>query len=652
MTGTGTLASAMGSTRWGRASRDKRKRAGVVLQASKRAGACKAPRFGPLAMLAVLGWGAMGHACAQEGKFTWQMTDERLKGSQTVSALGPDFAGDQVSLSNGGLSFSATDVSLPGNDALQVALTRVYAIKNWKAIAADGMLADWNFQLPNISGDFTTDWVLPGTTPGDRCSNTGFPALPGGGYTYADFWRGLTITLPDGNSTDLEVAASNIPTPSVGGPYPWVAQHGQVRLSCLASIKNGTGQGFLALLPDGSKIWYDWMAQAPLPGLKGNRLGGSAGTTPVYQVQARRTNALYATRVEDRYGNAVSYSYANAWDKPARLTKIQASDGRQLTVSYANDAVASVSDGAHVWTYAYGTGQKSKKSLVSVTLPDGSAWNIDLLQLTGAEIEHNETAFDEPLRSCTTPEIPVNYAAQPMASITHPAGAKATFTLALLEHGRSNVPVSCGHVTTTPVGAAPGTGNNPNDDVNNYAISDYSFTLVQKRVTGPGQADAVWSYSYEPGISVHRYPGTTRQYPVCDASSQPCSAPPCVSEACAGFSRTTVSGPGEWMRYTHGNSYRYNEGLLLKVETGTDAAHILRTITHQYDLTLGTISRPYPASYGTGLKPGYDSFPDEQSRPLTGTTTLQQGRAFIRRVDTFDGLARPVQVTRTSQPAP
>jgi len=44
-----------------------------------------------------------------------------LRGSESVSALGPDLFGDQVSLYTGSLEFVQTDVSLPGNSGLPVA---------------------------------------------------------------------------------------------------------------------------------------------------------------------------------------------------------------------------------------------------------------------------------------------------------------------------------------------------------------------------------------------------------------------------------------------------------------------------------------------------------------------------------------------------
>ena len=157
------------------------------------------------------------------GTFTWQTVGDRLKASQAVSPLGPNFSGEAVSLSNGGLSFSATDVSLPGNNSLEVALSRSYSVKSRKEYYADEMLADWSLELPSISGIFTTNWDAPGTSPGDRCTNTELPTRPGGGgYLYSDYWVGLSITLPGGGGGDLEVTRTNttITKPATGGAIP------------------------------------------------------------------------------------------------------------------------------------------------------------------------------------------------------------------------------------------------------------------------------------------------------------------------------------------------------------------------------------------------------------------------------------------------
>jgi YD repeat-containing protein len=50
---------------------------------------------------------------------------------------------------------------------------------------------------------------------------------------------------------------------------------------------------------------------------------------------------MMVSRIEDRFGNFVTYTYAGN-----RLTAITASDGRSITLSYnANGHVTSASDG-------------------------------------------------------------------------------------------------------------------------------------------------------------------------------------------------------------------------------------------------------------------------------------------------------------------
>lgn len=587
------------------------------------------------------------------GRFSWQTVEDRIKSVQQVSTFGPDFAGDRVDHKNGSLSFNVADLSISGNGSLDVAFSRSYAVRNRKDTVTDEMLADWSVDLPNISGVFTKDWIAPGSSPGNRCSNTAMPPLPTGGYLYTDYWQGLDISFPGGGSDTLQAAEPGIQKPATGLSYPWVAESGRVHVSCLATIKNGTGEGFLAVMPDGTRIWYDWMAQYHETSMKGNQVVVTTPLDPIYWLQERRRNVLYATRVEDRFGNYLTYTYSNPWNAPGKLTRIQGSDGRQIDVSYSGSHISSITDGTRAWTYGYVTTAAGRKSLSSVGLPDGSSWSLGLSALTDAEIRYNESGFDEPLRTCTLVETPVNYAAVFTGTVGHPAGAVATYAFNIQEHGKSNVPVDCSRVTTTPVGAPLGAGNNTNDDLNAFSISANSLTLIQKQVSGPGLATATWNYSYVPGISVHRYPGTTRNYPVCVLSVLQCSAPPCTNDSCAGSSKTTVTGPdGTWARYTYGNSYGYNEGLLLKVEEGQSESVILRTTDYTYDLTLGASAKPYPLWYGSSSKLAGDGFQQTIQRPMERKRVVQQGATFVYQVDSFDNFARPTQATRSSQQVP
>lgn len=195
-----------------------------------------------------------GTASAQAGKAPWEEYDKRIKASEKVAPLGNNAFGDEVSLSNGALSFSALDVSLPGNSGLPVAFGRNYSVRDRRYYQSDAMLADWDVQLPSISGVFASDWIngSGGTT---RCSSQTGPQLPPGGYLLDDFFQGINLDIPGVGGGELLIAnsggvmANALPTAS-GGGWTWVAGN-QIYVACLSTIKNGTGEGFLAITPDG-----------------------------------------------------------------------------------------------------------------------------------------------------------------------------------------------------------------------------------------------------------------------------------------------------------------------------------------------------------------------------------------------------------------
>ncbi len=79
--------------------------------------------------------------------------DERgklLRGSESISWLGPDLFGDQAKLYAGSLEFVQTDISLPGNSALPVDISRRFTV------GANGMrnshFGDWNLEFLRAHG--------------------------------------------------------------------------------------------------------------------------------------------------------------------------------------------------------------------------------------------------------------------------------------------------------------------------------------------------------------------------------------------------------------------------------------------------------------------------------------------------------------------
>ena len=603
-------------------------------------------RFITLALSLLL---AMPAALAQTGKAPWEEYGKRLKASEEVSPLGPNLFGDNVSLSNGALSFSVTDVSLPGNSGLAVSLSRTYRVQDWRHRVADGMMQDWDIDVPSLSAVHAGSWVdASGGT--NRCSNPGAPPSPlqYPGLHAIDFWQGAQLNLPGVSSGELLTPVGTAPKPTTGGPYYWMTND-QVHFSCLSSIQNGTGQGFLAITPDGTKIWFDRMAQYHEPWIRrGSQTVIQGGAPLEYQATIRR-NVLLATRVEDRFGNWVTYTYTNAATDRPRLTQITSNDGRQLTISYPSASVdapvSSVSDGTRTWSYVYGTTSSGRATLTQVTLPDTSKWTINFAAFTNAEILQTEDPqLGETFRTCTMNETPLNSTNQPVGTMTHPSGAIGNFTVSIVQHGRSKVPVTCNNVT---VG---GSGNDQNDDTPFFPIKYFAYTLKTKSITGPGMTAAQWNYSYTPGTSFVFQAGATPGHPVCDTSQwAACIAPPCQSDLCAGRSITVVTGPGgRWTRYKYGNTFQYDEGKLISVEEGTTTT-VLRSTLYSYDLTKDdTSGLPYLRRWGHGQRGNGDSFQAEYHRPQTKVVTTQQGQTFTWQADTFDKFARPLQTTRFS----
>jgi RHS repeat-associated core domain len=609
----------------------KEKKAGDVMETARRRAAGW--------VLLMLGVGAGLDASAQTpSKYPWDEYDKRVESAKQAAALKSDLFGDQVNLANGSLSFTATDAAIPGNNALPVSLSRSYSVQNryggpTSPPVTDFMLADWDVDMPSISGSFASNWEsrVPGN-PGRRCSapaHQASPPSPVWDINVWDFWQGNTLNVPGAGGELLQVRPGAY-LPSTGGPYYWMTT-GQTYVSCLPTIKNTTGEGFLAITPDGTKYWFDWMAQYREPNLSSANGGSNI---------ARRKNVLYATKVQDRFGNTVDYTYTNAWNAPARLTGIVSSDGRQLIIAYnAQGHISTVTQGTRTWMYQY-VALGSRRSLSAVVQPDGTQWTIGFSSFTSAELYYPTGHPAEPTRDCFVRFGPPIGPTTVTGTVQHPSGALGTFTLGWLTHGRSNVPVACQNFD---IGGEYGT--NTSDDTNQWAISYEAYSLTKKLITGPGLSASEWNYSYTPNISHQFYPGGDMLTPCPMGTS--CGAPICTSDACAGRAETLVLGPnGERTKYFHGNSYRYNEGKLLRVERGSTTTPLMDVQVSTFDLSMAP--QVYPERFGYSLRENFDGFTSEYHRPQLSTTTTRDGVDFKYQVDLFDALARPKAVKRFS----
>ncbi|MFD0739975.1 RHS repeat domain-containing protein [Lysobacter koreensis] len=573
---------------------------------------------------------ASAYAHAQEAKQPWDEYDKLIKSSEAVTSLGPSLLGDNVNLSNGALSFANTDVSVPGNNALPVEVRRSLSVGNRKGYQANDLpFADWDLDVPRIHGVF--QHAGAGAGFGTACVATDpLQARPPSIWTGTewlqpeDYWQGNQASLPGGG--EMLLVRPGVTAPTTGGPYYWLTS-GFTHFACLAEIKNGSGQGFRALTTDGTRYWFDWAASYREPDIK----GGGKGASTI----ARRKAVLYATRVEDRFGNWVTYDYANASNAPGRLTRIASSDGRVIGLDYnAQGHVSLVTSGDRHWSYVYDYSDPSAASLTAVTLPDQSQWKMAFAAFNaGIRSEKprcaptGSTSMCDVVRTCDSPGLIISPDPSP-GRITHPSGATGEFTVRPVRHGRSNVPRVCTGYNEP--------NNDPNDDSAYYPLNYDAFSLISKKVTGPGLAPAEWSYGY--GAEISWAPDTG---PVCTTGD--CGAPVCTSDSCAKTAVTTVNGPsGDWSRYTFGNSYRYNEGKLLKVELGNGPGSIAKTETTAYELR--TSGLPFPTPIGTSPQPRGDGFTSEYLSPQRQHAIVQDGANFNSLVNQFDSMARPINV--------
>ncbi|MDQ3205304.1 MAG: hypothetical protein M3Q40_02055, partial [Pseudomonadota bacterium] len=111
---------------------------------------------------------------------------------------------------------------------------------------------------------------------------------------------------------------------------------------------------------------------------------------------------------------------------PVRLTRIRASDGRQLDIAHnTHGAVSSVTTGTRTWQYQYALADTVDHTLTTVIQPDGSRWEISFAGLLSANVDYmKDAAADGSWRSCTKQPL-VNDPKIFYGSVSHPSGATA-----------------------------------------------------------------------------------------------------------------------------------------------------------------------------------------------------------------------------------
>lgn len=547
-------------------------------------------------MVACVAFGAAGQDLVPPMEYS-----KFLKSSEMVGPLQDGLFGDQVSMYNGQTEFVVTDASLQGNSTLPVSLSRRFSVVPQTSPTAYRGFGIWDVEVPHLSGTFATGnrkWDIGFYGVTNRCSQFFMADVPPTVYA-DDVHKGVQMHIPGrGDQELIGMQQSGNPMPADGRNYIWGTRDG-ARFQCTPATANGyPGEGFIALLPDGTRYTFDVALEKIDVSMRLSQ-NMAVGRVKIF---------LLASRVEDRFGNWVNYQYS-----AGKVTSITSNDGRSITFAYAGDNVVSASVNGRVWTYGY-SGADSLQ-LTSVTAPDGSRYTYRYL-VDGADSTYMKpryVAWDGSGGGCPDQDFnPTGF----VLMATHPSGASGTFDFTYRRHRKSGVPNNACVLT-------PNTGWQ-------LRTPDYFdlYTLRSKTITGPGLQPLTWRYAYSSGGS-----GRTNQ-PI-----------PCMT--CSSSKWTSVTNPdGSQSLEQYGTLYKVNDGRLLGKRTVSAQGQELRSevMTYVSDAEAGSL--PFPDRYGVYL---YSAEPSSaRIRPVKSVVVTQDGIEFTNTIDSFDSFARPLTTHRFS----
>ena len=129
-----------------------------------------------------------------------------------------------------------------------------------------------------------------------------------------------------------------------------------------ATCNNVSPGGLIIMSPDGTR--YEMTT-----------LGPAVGASP-----ASRQSAWYTTRIVDRNGNTLNFTYGYLNLSTFGVQSVTSSDGRSLTFSYVNGALDRITDGSRTWSYVLSRIPNIgsyQYFLNEVRRPDGTVWKFD-----------------------------------------------------------------------------------------------------------------------------------------------------------------------------------------------------------------------------------------------------------------------------------
>ena len=364
-----------------------------------------------------------GGASSNETVFPDLGDIQKRYNSHELSALTNDLVGDHIDIDTGALSFTTTDVSIPGNNGLAVEFTRTLSRDR-----SGERWGDWVIGIPSISRNYVQE--IGNNT--DRCTGDLTPdatifwgpniPVPAGSY-----WQGYNLKIPGRSPGKLGGYSDGGSSAEFSGTNARMVTKSNWILKCGVTADDG-GEGYEVTAPNGDVYTFD---RVQTRYVREFDVGYYNSNNPQSQTNPYGPNdsetfsqmeeILYASEVRDVHGNTVTYS-------PSGITS---SDGRTITFG-GTASSRTVTANGRTWTYTISGGK-----ITQVTLPDGRKWTYSVPSdwldegATGICANHNSTNL--------TPIV-----------VTHPSGTQISFDRTVIRNGRTHMDV---------VNADPGTPN-------------------------------------------------------------------------------------------------------------------------------------------------------------------------------------------------
>ncbi|HEX7802670.1 MAG TPA: hypothetical protein VF471_07940 [Pseudoxanthomonas sp.] len=555
---------------------------------------------------------------AQTRSYHYEYSDSLSQG-ENVANLGDAIFGENVSYVEGAINFSVTDVNVKTRAKLPLTFGRKLEFRDDMSDANTReefykflLLGNWGYpEVPVMRGYYPdNDGFLTGART--RCSSGSVAATaipyPGGPPIFAfNFWYGFRVSIPGYGSGNVEKLTPEIILPTDGASYKLATLDGW-RISCLGSIKNGAGEGFVVLLPDGAKYYFDWMVKRRVKDL----------STPYAPIK-RYEVFMFATKAVDRFGNSIVYEYDQT--NQMRINKIEASDGASILINYnQNGWISSVTAGSQVWQYSYTTNpDNGYPTLREVVLPDQSRWKYENPTYAYGDLSPDLSPFGQDCNYDPGRDTSSGDGAVSVHRMTHPSGAIGEFYYKAIAHGYNNVPMPlCNSDGLHPLIGRP------------KAVLRGS--MISKKIYGPGVAPMEWKFTYAPSWSFEWE----------------------CANGCPNTSTTTVtSSLGKTETYVFGNDFKSNANQLLSY-TVSQEGRVLKRAVNTY--LSSASSQPFPdyvvGYIGDNVSETLDNPFFRKNRPLVKQEIYQDGVIFTRHIDEFDRFVRPVRSTLSSALTP